>query len=63
MNPDQATAYLLGKNEIQRLRQLTQAELGAHFDMRQFHNEVLKSGMISLSILRAQIDFWINTKK
>lgn len=63
MMPGQATAYLLGKNEIQRLRQISKKELGANFDIRQFHNEVLKHGMVSLSILKAQIEAWIEIQK
>lgn len=59
MLPGQATAYLLGKSEILRLRELAKKELGSDFDIRQFHNEVLKNGVVSLSILRAQIESWI----
>ena len=63
MMPGQATAYLLGKNEIQRLRQLAKKELDAHFDIRQFHNEILKNGVVSLSILNTQIEAWIEKQK
>ncbi|WP_115332453.1 DUF885 domain-containing protein [Legionella busanensis] len=63
MMPGQATAYLLGKNEIQSLRQIAKKDLGAHFDIRHFHNEVLKNGMVSLSILRTQIKAWIEQNK
>lgn len=62
MMPGQATAYLLGKNEIQNLRQLAEEKLGDHFDIRQFHNQVLKNGMVSLSILREQILAWIDAQ-
>jgi len=63
MMPGQATAYLLGKNEIQRLRQRAGEELGAHFDVREFHNQVLKNGVVSLSILKTQIERWIAQQK
>jgi uncharacterized protein (DUF885 family) len=63
MMPGQATAYLLGKNEIQRLRQIAKKEFGIHFDIRQFHNEVLKNGVVSLSILKTQIEAWIEKQK
>jgi uncharacterized protein (DUF885 family) len=59
MMPGQATAYLLGKNEIQRLRQEAQKRLADRFDIRQFHNQVLKNGVVSLSILKAQIEAWL----
>ena len=63
MMPGQATAYLLGKNEIQRLRQLAKEQLGDRFDIRQFHNQVLKNGMVSLPILRVQIEKWLKNQK
>jgi uncharacterized protein (DUF885 family) len=63
MMPGQATAYLLGKNEIHRLRQVAETKLGAHFDIRQFHNEVLKNGVVSLSILKSEIEAWIKHLK
>ncbi|MCX7090848.1 MAG: DUF885 domain-containing protein [Legionellales bacterium] len=63
MLPGQATAYMLGKNEILRLRQLAQTQLGANFDIRQFHDQVLKNGMVSLPILKWQIETWVQEKK
>ncbi|WP_043873608.1 DUF885 domain-containing protein [Legionella massiliensis] len=59
MMPGQATAYLLGKNEITRLRRQAQVQLGERFDIRQFHNQVLKNGVVSLPILRKQIETWL----
>lgn len=63
MMPGQATAYLLGKNEILRLRQVAKEELGDHFDIRQFHNQVLKNGVVSLSLLKDQIESWIERQR
>lgn len=63
MLPGQATAYMLGKNEIITLRQLAQAQLGTHFDIRQFHEQVLKNGMVSLPILKWQIENWVQEQK
>lgn len=59
MLPGQATAYMLGKQEIMHLRQLAKDQLGESFDIREFHNQVLKNGMVSLSILRTQITNWL----
>lgn len=59
MMPGQATAYLLGKLEIESLRQLAKKQLGDRFDIRQFHNQVLKNGVVSLAILREQIEKWL----
>lgn len=58
-NPAQALAYKLGGLAIQRLRRRAEAELGAKFDIRAFHDQVLGSGALPLPILEAKIDAWI----
>ncbi|MCB2065568.1 MAG: DUF885 domain-containing protein [Erythrobacter sp.] len=57
--PGQATAYMIGKLKIMELRQRAQQALGEDFDIRQFHEEVLRNGPLPLSILEEQIDAWI----
>ncbi|MDP1604875.1 MAG: DUF885 domain-containing protein [Legionella sp.] len=59
MMPGQATAYMVGRDEIQQLRQLAKDKQGMRFDIREFHNQVLKNGVVSLSILKAQIENWL----
>ncbi len=59
MMPGQATAYMLGKHEIERLRYLAMKQLGNQFSIRQFHNQVLNHGVVSLPILRTIINDWI----
>lgn len=63
MMPGQATAYLLGKNEIKNLRQLAINHLGDSFDIRQFHHQVLKNGFVSLAVLKSHIKNWLLTFK
>ena len=63
MMPGQATAYMLGKYEIESLRQLAKEQLGSRFDIRQFHNQVLKNGVVSLPLLRTQIESWLEEQK
>ncbi|PJD92968.1 MAG: DUF885 domain-containing protein [Legionella sp.] len=60
MLPGQAVAYMLGKNEIESLRHTAQMQLGSQFDIREFHNQVLKHGMVSLPILRMHIEHWLH---
>jgi len=57
--PGQATAYMIGKLEIQKLRAKAEAELGDQFDLKGFHDEVLKDGPVPLNILAQKIDNWI----
>lgn len=56
MLPGQATAYMLGKLEIERLRNEAKHALGSKFTLSDFHYHVLKYGNISLPLLRAQIE-------
>jgi uncharacterized protein (DUF885 family) len=57
--PGQATAYLIGSLEIQRLRREAEERLGDAFDLRAFHDRVLENGTISLAMLRDGIERWI----
>lgn len=58
MMPGQATSYMLGKREIEQLRQLSKEQLGEKFSYREFHNQVLKNGTITLPMLKRQILEW-----
>ena len=57
--PGQALGYKIGALTIQRLKRKAQAALGQRFDVRAFHDQVLGSGALRLSILEAKIDRWI----
>ncbi len=54
--PGQATAYLIGKLKIVELRERARAALGEQFDIRAFHDEVLKHGPLPLSMLEDNIE-------
>lgn len=60
--PGQATSYLLGSLEIQRLRANAEKILGDRFDIREFHDRILVNGSVSLPMLGAEIDAWITEK-
>ncbi len=61
--PGQATAYMVGKLKIEELRARARAELGDRFDVRAFHDEVLKTGSLPLGVLEENIDAWIARQK
>ena len=44
------------------LRAKAQAELGDEFDIRGFHDEILKDGPVPLSLLEQKIDRWIRAQ-
>jgi uncharacterized protein (DUF885 family) len=58
--PGQATSYMIGRLEIQRLRALAQQRLGSRFSAAAFHDIVLGSGMTPLEQLARSIDAWLN---
>jgi uncharacterized protein (DUF885 family) len=57
--PGQATAYTIGKLEILRLRDEAQKALGDRFDIRDFHDAVLRAGDIPLNLLGEQVRGWV----
>lgn len=57
--PGQACGYELGRREIARLREQARNELGADFDLRGFHDAVLLSGEVPLSVLEVLVQNWI----
>lgn len=61
--PGQATAYMVGRLKISELRSKAQKALGKKFDIRGFHDTVLKSGPVPLDVLEEQVDAWIASRK
>ncbi|MFU7527055.1 DUF885 domain-containing protein [Qipengyuania sp. ASV99] len=57
--PGQATAYMIGKLKIMELREGARDELGDQFDIRGFHDTILKSGPVPLSIMEENVDKWV----
>ena len=61
--PAQALSYKLGQLKIRELRERAQKELGAKFDIRKFHDEILDGGALPLDLLEARTDKWIAAQK
>ena len=61
--PGQATAYKIGEMKLKELRAYATKELGASFDIRQFHDEVLGNGALPLDVLEKSIKEWVGQKR
>ncbi|EGT3626224.1 DUF885 domain-containing protein [Morganella morganii] len=61
--PGQATAYKVGMMKILELREKAKLALGDKFDLRDFHDVVLKNGAVPLDILETLVDRYIADKK
>lgn len=61
--PSQALGYKIGQLKIRQLRTDAEKELGANFDLRAFHDEVLKNGALPMSVLETHIKGWIAKRK
>ncbi len=59
VNPGQATSYKIGQLEMIRLRDKARTALGERFNPREFHNRVLLTGTVPLTLLEQEIDAWI----
>jgi uncharacterized protein (DUF885 family) len=63
VNPGQALAYKVGMLKILELRERAKTALGNKFDIRTFHDEVLKNGAMPLQVLERVIDAYIAREK
>jgi len=61
--PGQALAYKLGQLEIARLRRKAEQAMGSRFDVRDFHEVVLRNGSLPLDLLEPQVDAYIASAK
>jgi uncharacterized protein (DUF885 family) len=57
--PAQACGYKIGHLEFVRLRAEAEAKLGARFNLRNFHDAVLKGGAMPLEVLARVVDEWV----
>ncbi|MBS0374404.1 MAG: DUF885 domain-containing protein [Proteobacteria bacterium] len=61
--PAQALAYKLGQLEIRDLRSEAEHRLGARFDVRDFHDAVLRDGVLPLALLREQVTRYLDAAR
>lgn len=60
--PGQALGYKVGQLTISRLRDKAQQALGAKFDLRAFHDEILGAGALPLDVLEARLGAWVQAQ-
>ncbi|MEB3223355.1 MAG: DUF885 domain-containing protein [Candidatus Sericytochromatia bacterium] len=61
-DPGQATAYKVGEWQLLALRQRAREALGAGFDLRDFHEAVLRDGAVPLDVLEARFEGWLTSQ-
>ncbi len=61
--PGQALAYKIGELKIKELRRRAEEELGARFDVRAFHDAVLRNGSVPLPVLEQIIEGYIQERR
>jgi len=61
--PSQALAYKVGQLKILELRDRAKTALGAKFDLKEFHDQVVDAGALPLDVLSDRIDGWIAKKQ
>ncbi|WP_259369421.1 DUF885 family protein [Colwellia sp. MB02u-10] len=61
--PGQALSYKMGELTIKKLRKMAEQALGQDFDLREFHDQVLKNGSMPLSMLENVMMEYVANKK
>ncbi len=57
--PGQALAYKIGERKIMELRRRAEAEMGAQFDVKTFHDRLLEQGPLPLPLLEERMNAWM----
>jgi uncharacterized protein (DUF885 family) len=61
--PGQALAYKIGQLKISGIRSKAEKALGPKFDIRDFHDELLKDGALPLDLVEAKMDVWLSNQQ
>jgi uncharacterized protein (DUF885 family) len=63
VNPGQACSYMIGQLKIVELREKARKELGEKFSLGEFHNLVLQTAMVPLTLLEKEVDRYVASKR
>lgn len=63
VTPGQALGYKVGQLTIKRLRRESETALGARFDVKAYHAQILDTGALPMDVLEAKIKHWLQTSK
>jgi uncharacterized protein (DUF885 family) len=61
--PGQALSYKIGQLKIRELRARYEKQLGSKFSLSNFHDELLKDGVMPLAVLERKMDAWAAGQK
>ena len=61
--PGQALSYKMGQLKIRQLRGEAEQKMGSRFDIREFHNAILRDGVLPLDLLQQEVDDWLRTAR
>lgn len=61
--PGQACSYMVGRQEINRIRTRSQQSLGSRFDLKSFHDALLANGAVPLSVLDRIMAVWTTAQQ
>ena len=61
--PGQATSYKIGQLKFLELKKKSEDKLGKDFDIKEFHDVVLKNGALPLTVLEKVVNDWLETKQ
>ena len=59
--PGQACSFMVGATEIRAARERARQQMGSRFDVRVFHDLVLRSGPVPIDVLHSAVDQWSST--
>lgn len=60
--PGQALGYKMGELEIRKQRAFAEESLGSRFDVRDFHDAVLRNGAVPLGVLGELVREWVEAE-